>query len=349
MFASRATACGRQFRLASQKTRSVSSSAVTFERSGSPKSVLKSETITINDKLSGSQVLVRMLAAPVTNLDLNSVAGLVPGGKSSGVAGSEGVGEVESVGSGVKGLKKGDRVVPVVSGTGTWSQYAVAEETSLFSIPSSVDVEQAALLGSSPATAIRVLSDVVALKAGDAVVVNGANSGVGMALVQVAKAKGLKVVSVVNQGVSDFKSVSATLKAAGSEVVVDAATAESSTFKKACGGVEPKLAVHCATSAEAAASIARVLAPGGTLVSVSGAGPVTLPSSLLIDRDVKVQGFNLANALNSNGENTFKELLELVKDGALKQVVAAKEPLANVGAALEKASSNPNGTVLFTM
>jgi NADPH:quinone reductase-like Zn-dependent oxidoreductase len=172
---------------------------------------------------------------------------------------------------------------------------------------------------------------------------------VGMAVVQLARAKGLKAVGVVSAGVTDYKGVQAALKAAGAEVVVEARAAGSAAFRKACAELKPKLAVHCSASRVEATAIARVLAPGGTLVAVAGAGPVTLPSSLLIDKGVKVSGFNLQAALGQDAAKTLKELADLVKAGKLKQTVAATEPLANFAEAISKAGRNPNGSILLKM
>lgn len=66
-----------------------------------------------------TEALVKMLAAPITPADVSQISGFE--GKANGfprVAGNEGVGVVVEVGSGVKGLAKGDYVVASRSGLG---------------------------------------------------------------------------------------------------------------------------------------------------------------------------------------------------------------------------------------
>ncbi|GAB1288999.1 Alcohol dehydrogenase 1 [Apodemus speciosus] len=65
----------------------------------------------------GSDVHVRMLAAPINPSDINMIQGnygLLP--KLPAVGGNEGVGEVIAVGSSVSGLKPGDWVIPANAG-----------------------------------------------------------------------------------------------------------------------------------------------------------------------------------------------------------------------------------------
>jgi len=67
-----------------------------------------------------NQVLVKMLAAPINPADINLIQGTYGVTPSlPAVGGSEGVGIVEKAGSGVKGLKVGDHVIPTKPSFGT--------------------------------------------------------------------------------------------------------------------------------------------------------------------------------------------------------------------------------------
>lgn len=332
----------------SNAKRFVSAQAVVYDRLGAPADVLKGGQVSVGESLGGSQVLVKMVSANISSVDLASVSGLIPGVSTSGICGNEGLGVVEAVGSNVKSIKKGDHVVATKAGMGTWASHAVAEESGLAAVPKEITPEQASLLGAGSAIALSVLSG---LKSGDAVICNGATTAVGLAVAQIGAAKGLKVVCVVDDACADLKQASAALKAAGASVVVGQAAAGSSTFKKACKDLKPVLAVHCSASSSAATDIARVLLPCASLVAVSGAGPITLPSSLLIDRGVMVKGFHLAAALEADGaaSKVVGELVELVKAGKLSPQVAASESLANFQQAIKAASASPNGSVLIKM
>jgi NADPH:quinone reductase-like Zn-dependent oxidoreductase len=184
----------------------------------------------------------------------------------------------------------------------------------------------------------------------DTVILNGAQTSTGLAVAQIAAAKGANVISVVCEGCADFKGASEVLKAAGSSVVIDQGSADSDAFKKACAELKPTLAIHCSPSASAATSIARALGPCGSIVSVAGAGPVTLPSSLLIDKGIMAKGFNLAAALSAKDaqQKVMSELLELIQGGKLKPTIAASESLAGFAKAV-KAAGHSTGTVLLKM
>lgn len=70
--------------------------------------------------LGAKQVLVKMVAAPITATDLSTIAGFGSAGSAAGfprVAGNEGVGIVEAAGASA-GLKKGDVVVASRAGLG---------------------------------------------------------------------------------------------------------------------------------------------------------------------------------------------------------------------------------------
>mmetsp|Transcript_30853 Transcript_30853/g.49466 ORF Transcript_30853/g.49466 Transcript_30853/m.49466 type:complete len:342 (-) Transcript_30853:58-1083(-) len=326
--------------------RHVSTQAVVYERLGNPTNVLKESDVEIGGGgLRADEGLVQMIAAPVDRFDLSAVAGAVAGVPATGIAGNQGVGVVNAVGSAVTALSKGDRVVPIVPGVGTWSKFAVAHASSVAAVPKGINDEQAALLGNG-ATALRVLGD-AGLKNGDTVIHDGAAGPAGLAFVQVAKAKGLKTISIVDENAVDYKNVSKALKAAGSQAVIHESMASSDSFRKVCADLKPKLAVHSSSSKGSSAELARALGDGGVLVSVSGAGPVVVPSSVLIEKGVTVRGFNLAKELASTSGETIKELEKLIKDGKLTQPAATKVPLSNFDDAIKQAATG--ASVLFTM
>ena len=79
------------------------------------------ETVRIDTAaLKPTEVLVRVLAAPITPSDVSQVAGFGANSKVAfpRVAGNEGVGVVEAVGGAVSSLTKGDFVVASTSGLG---------------------------------------------------------------------------------------------------------------------------------------------------------------------------------------------------------------------------------------
>jgi NADPH:quinone reductase len=141
------------------------------------------------------QVLVRVRAAGLNRADLQVAAGRSHGGIGGAgtVVGLEFAGEVEAVGSAVKAVKAGDRVM--CSGSGGYAEYAVADWGRASPIPANnMSYEQAATLPIALQTMHNALVTAGRLKVGEAVMIQGASSGVGLMGLQIAKLKGARLV-----------------------------------------------------------------------------------------------------------------------------------------------------------
>ncbi|KAM4655789.1 enoyl-[acyl-carrier-protein] reductase, mitochondrial isoform 1-T1 [Amazona ochrocephala] len=190
-----------------------------YERHGEPPAVVQLKDLEVA-KLGDSDVHVKMLAAPINPADINMIQGtyaiLSP---LPAVGGNEGVGEVLEVGSRVAALKRGDWVIPATSGLGTWRTQGVFPERMLLKVPSDIPVLCAATLSVNPCTAYRMLADFETLAPGDSVIQNAANSGVGQAVIQIAKASGIKTINVVRDR-PDLPKLVERLMALGADHVV---------------------------------------------------------------------------------------------------------------------------------
>ena len=71
------------------------------------------------------------------------------------------------------------------------------EEKVLLKVPNDIPAAYAATLTINPATAYRLLRDFAKLQPGDVIIQNGANSMVGLAVVQMAREMGIKTINVV--------------------------------------------------------------------------------------------------------------------------------------------------------
>ena len=130
------------------------------------------------------------------------------------IVGTEGVGRVVAVGSGVTHLKEGDRTARSLSVRRLGGTDQGGREPAAAARPRG-DVNQLAMLGINPATAYLLLTEYVTLPSGAWVIHNSANSGVGRALIAIAKSLGLKTVNVVRRD-----DVVAEIKAIGGDVVL---------------------------------------------------------------------------------------------------------------------------------
>jgi NADPH2:quinone reductase len=113
------------------------------------------------------------------------------------VPGQEGAGVVTATGPQAKIVKVGDRVA--WSGTlGSYAEYVAAPEDHLVPIPPSITDEQAAAAMMHGLTAHYLVNDAHKLKAGETALVHAAGGGVGMLVVQMARAIGARVIGTVS-------------------------------------------------------------------------------------------------------------------------------------------------------
>jgi NADPH2:quinone reductase len=150
-------------------------------------------------KPGAGEVLVRVHAAGVNPVDAYVRSGTYARKPTLPyVPGSDGAGEVESVGTDVRGFKHGDRVYIASDnisalGPGTYAEYTVCAPTQLHRLPPKVTYGQGAALGVPYATAYRALFYRANARPGETVLVHGATGGVGIAAVQMCKMHGMRV------------------------------------------------------------------------------------------------------------------------------------------------------------
>ncbi|UXP32192.1 NADPH:quinone oxidoreductase family protein [Reichenbachiella agarivorans] len=108
--------------------------------------------------------------------------------------GGEVAGTVKSIGSEVKHLCVGDRVMAGTS-WGGMAQEARSLASNAFKIPDSMSFESAAGSLMTYATAYHALVDRAAIKSGETVLVLGAAGGIGVASIQIAKILGCHVIA----------------------------------------------------------------------------------------------------------------------------------------------------------
>lgn len=301
---------------------SSTASKLVYTEHGDPVKVIHKETEPIPAACEG-EVVVKMLAAPVNPADINTIQGKYPARPPlPAVPGNEGVGEVMQVGPGVNEFKEGDRVVPLVNALGTWRTHTVISKENLLKVPKTLGLVEAATLTVNPCTAYRMLRDFVELKPGDTVIQNGANSACGQNVIQICRAWGLRSVNIVRDraGIDDLRNFLKTLGA--THVLTEEELRKTDIFKS--GLEKPKLALNC-IGGQNALEVMRHLQKGGTMVTYGGMSrePVTVPTSALIFKDLRVRGFWMTDWSKQNADNVdrfemFEELISMMTNNELQ-------------------------------
>ncbi|MFA5939646.1 MAG: NADPH:quinone oxidoreductase family protein [Sinimarinibacterium sp.] len=112
-------------------------------------------------------------------------------------AGGECSGVVEAVGTKVKNVKPGDKVI-CFTGWGAFAEAVLADSRALIPMPAELDFVTAASFVMTYATSYHALKDRAALKAGETLLVLGASGGVGLAAIEIGKALGAKVIAAAS-------------------------------------------------------------------------------------------------------------------------------------------------------
>jgi NADPH2:quinone reductase len=143
-----------------------------------------------------NEVLVRVRAAGINRADLHVAAGHRHGrsGGEGAVIGIEWAGEIAALGSEVPaGFAIGDAVM--CSGAGGYAEYAVTDWGRVYTLPSAaIGFAQAAALPVALQTSHEALVASGGFSPGEAVLVQGASSGVGLMSLQVARLLGAGLV-----------------------------------------------------------------------------------------------------------------------------------------------------------
>jgi NADPH:quinone reductase-like Zn-dependent oxidoreductase len=148
------------------------------------------------------EVRIAVRAAGVNPVDWRiregQVLGAHPTRLPSGV-GIDAAGVVDEVGEGVTGVQVGDRVFG--EGKNTYAEFAVLHGWA--SMPETLTFEEAAGYPSVMETAIRIIGE-VGVRPGQTLLVSGASGGVGSAVLQVARDRGIATVGTAGASNQDY-------------------------------------------------------------------------------------------------------------------------------------------------
>ena len=318
--------------------------AVVYNQHGDPTKVLEGSKSVISETLAKDEVLVHMLAAPVNPADINMIQGVYPiKPHLPAVGGNEGVGKVMSVGKDVTAFKPGDWVLPASAGSGTWKTVDVRKMGDLIHVASDIPVVSAATLAVNPCTAYRMLKDFEDLKPGDVVIQNGANSGVGQAVIQIAAEMKLQTINIIRNR-PNLDELTKMLKDLGATYVITDEFIRKPDMKEMMKSIpRPKLALNC-VGGKASADLLKYLDRKGTMVTYGGMSkqPLMVPAGPLIFSDVRLRGYWMTRwSADHYGtperQDMFDYLCNMIRDNKLKAPPVRQVPIENFQDAIAKA------------
>lgn len=165
-----------------------------------------------------TEVLVRVIASGVNPADPLILGGKFAkefGTKLPLILGYDMVGVVVKAGKQVRRLKVGDAVYGYLLYGGGWAEYCISNETESTIKPKSLSFTEAAAVPLAGLTAWQALASVANIESGQTVLIQGGSGGVGSFAIQIAKARGARVIATASTANQDL------LKQLGADVAVD--------------------------------------------------------------------------------------------------------------------------------
>ena len=276
------------------------------------------------------QVLVKVIAASVNPLDWHGIRGSPFFARFSfGLTkpkdprvGADFSGIVESVGSGVTGLRPGNQVYGMCKGS--FADYALARADRVGPKPSNLSFEEAATVPVAATTALQGLRDAGHIKSGQKVLINGASGGVGSFAVQIAKWFGTEVTAVTStRNVEIVRSI-------GADSIIDYTREDFTRTGKRYD------LIFDAVGNRSVSDYKRALSPGG-ICAVAGFGGMSRLVEHAVLGPLRSKGGNSKMGIMSLAKVTKGDLdvlREMIEAGKVKPLIDRSYPLEKAAEAV---------------
>lgn len=266
------------------------------------------------------EVQLRVRAAGVNPADWKARAGLLtPAVPDPFVLGLDVAGVVSAIGPDVTRFRVGDDVYGyTMPPRGSHAEYTVAAESAL-AAADGLEPVTAAALPIAALTAWQPLAKIAGIRPGQRVLVHAAAGGVGHLAVQLAKSMGAHVTGTARPANHAF------LRDLGADALIDYTSVDFAALLR-----DIDVVIDPIGDAYGPRSL-QVLAPGGTLIDVRGAGPDRTETRTLAAQ----QGHRYVEfRIDRNGAD-LDHITTLVAQGTLRVVVSQTLPLADAAKAHE--------------
>ncbi len=301
--------------------------AILVRQFGGPEVLQTAEVDT--PKPGPGQVLVRIKAAGVNPADTYMRTGTYAVKPALPYTpGFDGAGIVESVGPDVSAWKPGDRVYLTGGVIGTYAEYVLAQAAQLYRLPERVSFSQGAGIYVPYFTAYHALFDLANTRPGETLLVHGASGGVGTAAVQLARARGVRVIGTA--GTDRGREL---VKQQGAQHVLDhRAAGYLDQIKDLTGGRGANVIIEMLANVNLGADL-KVLAARGRVVVVGSRGDVQISPRDLMGRQGAILGMVLFNVPPEGIASIAAALGAGLENGTLQPVVGKELPLAEASRA----------------
>jgi NADPH2:quinone reductase len=259
--------------------------------------------------------------------------------------GSDAAGVVEAVGPGVTRVKAGDRVYVGGTLSGAYAELSLCGEGNVHSLPGNVTFAQGAGVNVPCGTAYHALFNRGRGEAGETVFVHGASGGVGIAAVQLARARGLTVIGTA--GTERGRRL--VLEQGAHHVLDHTAPDYLKSLRELTGGRGPDVILEMLANVNLQKDL-EVIATRGRIVVIGNRGTVEINARLAMNADAAILGMALNHATPAQQAGIHAALVEGLRNGTLRPIVGQEVPLAQAPRAHEAVmAAGHHGKVVLSM
>ena len=248
--------------------------------------------------------------------------------------GLEAAGEVIETGSGVTGLRTGQRVLAVLRNGGSYAEEIVLDAATVVPIPETMDFVTAAAFPVAYGTSHFALTHRGRLQSGETLLVLGAAGGVGLTAVEIGKARGARVIAAAG-GAHKF----AVARSRGADELIDYRS-ESLRDRVVddVGALAAGKLAHPVGGDAFDQALRAVNWEARMLVIGFASGRIqAVPANLILVKNISVIGVVWGAQTERDPAWMSRNLVELLRwwsQGKLKPLIAKTFPLAEAGQAL---------------
>jgi NADPH2:quinone reductase len=297
------------------------------------------------------EVLIQVAAAGVNRPDIAQRKGMYPPPPgASDIPGLEIAGTVVALGAGVSSFKVGDEVCALVTGGG-YAEFCVAPDVQCLPVPRGLTLVEAASLPENYFTVWSNVFDRGRLARGEALLVQGGSSGIGVCAIQLARALGSRVF-----GTAGSAAKCAACEALGAERAINYHTEDFVEIVKTATAGRGVDVILDMIGGEYVPRELAALAEEGRLVMIStmGGAKVDIDLRTLMSRRLSITGSTLRVRSPAFKGTIARSLLAkawpLLESGAVKPVVHATFPLARASDAHRLMESSEHiGKIMLTL
>lgn len=284
------------------------------------------------------EVKLDVVLAPANYVDTIAIQGnyqFVP--ELPFIPGKGPVGFVSAVGEAVSRFRVGDRVLAMTE-LGGYAQAVCVDEEQCYGLPETLSFEAASTISLAYDTAWFALTDRARLEPGETVLVLGSTGAVGLAAIQLAKAKGARVIAAVSSRAKAHLAIEA-----GADATIDLSRPDlreslRSQVRALTKGQGADIVIDPLGDEYFDAAI-RALAWRGRLVVIGfAAGRIpTLKVNYLLVKNIEVTGLQISDYRKRTPHlmrRCFEDVFDLYRQGKITPGPVVEYPLADYGRAL---------------